>query len=94
MTFTKEMLLEVARECAREMSYVTRGGECTSDGVAGAMQRSGYRYEDLGNAAGAIFSGKEWVFTGRMVASTWPSSHGKWIKVWRYEGDLDADEFD
>ncbi len=94
MTFSKEKLLEVARECAREVSYVTRGGESNSDLVADAMKRSGYPYEDLGSAAGSIFSGKEWVFTGRMVASTRPSSHGEWIKVWRYEGGSDADEFD
>ena len=80
----RKRLLEVARDCAEEMSCY---GECTSDHVAGAMERSGYRYESLGNAAGSIFRGKEWVWTKEMVASLRPSSHGRWIKVWRYEGD-------
>ena len=83
----RKWLLEVARDCAREVSYVTPGRECASDHVATAMKLANYRYEDQGNAAGSIFRGKEWVWTGRMVASQRPSSHGRWIKVWRYEGD-------
>ena len=79
----RKRLLEVARDCAEEMSCY---GNCTSDHVAGAMERSGYRYESLGNAAGSIFRGKEWVFTGHMVPSQRPSSHGRMIMVWRYEG--------
>jgi hypothetical protein len=81
----RKRLLEVARDCAEEMSCY---GECTSDHVAGAMERSGYRYESLGNAAGSIFRGKEWVFTGEWVASKRPSSHGRMIRVWRYEGEV------
>lgn len=84
----RKRLLEVARDCAEEMSYMISGGECTSDDVAGAMERSGYRYESLGNAAGSIFRGKEWVFTGEWVASKRPSSHGRMIRLWRYEGEV------
>ena len=81
----RKRLLEVARDCAEEMSCYW---ECTSDHVAGAMERSRYRYESLGNAAGSIFRGKEWVFTGEWVASKRPSSHGRMIRLWRYEGEV------
>lgn len=38
------------------------------------------------NAWGALFAQKEWEFTGDRVRSTWPSNHGREIKVWRWIG--------
>jgi hypothetical protein len=57
-------------------------GVVTSDDVALAMSEMGLRYEDLGNAAGSVFRGDfEW--TGEVVTSERPSTHGRVIRVWR-----------
>jgi len=45
----------------------------------------GHKYGDLGNAAGSIFAGKRWKFTGDRVKSRRPSAHAREIKVWRLE---------
>jgi len=55
----------------------------TSDDVAYRMQYLGYHYGDLGNAAGSIFKGKQWRFTGDRIQSRRPAAHAREIKVWR-----------
>lgn len=37
------------------------------------------------NAWGAIFRGHGWVIVGRKE-SAWPSTHGREIKIWKWEG--------
>ena len=77
-------LLEVARNAAEWVATYGNGyGTCTSDDVAMRMQYLGYRYGDLGNAAGSIFASKRWRFTGDRVKSRRPAAHAREIKVWR-----------
>ncbi len=81
--------LESARGCAWNAAFnpnYCEGeiGQVTADGVARYYEALGHDWAELGNAAGSIFKGKEWEWTGRFVASTRPSSHGRMIRVWRY----------
>ena len=78
-------LLQIARNAAEWVANHIRYGTCTSDDVAMRMQYLGYRYSDLGNAAGSIFAGKKWRFTGDRIRSQRPSAHAREIKIWRLE---------
>jgi hypothetical protein len=46
------------------------------------MAENGLDYADLGNAAGSVFDGR-FAWTGEVVASRRPSTHGRLIRVWR-----------
>ncbi len=65
----------------------------TIDDVRNHMLYEGDSPNDLGNAAGSVFSGKGWRRVGS-VQSTRPSSHARWIGVWQYdpEGSTDVTE--
>ena len=39
--------------------------------------------DDLGPAAGSVFRGSKWVFTGNRIRSTLPANHARELKVWR-----------
>lgn len=41
---------------------------------------------ELGPAAGSIFKGRHWVFTGRRVQSTRLKNHARELKVWEFQG--------
>ena len=77
----RKALLGIARDIA--VNYAIRNyGFCTADDVARLMQEKGYNYSDLGNAAGSIFKGNDWNFTGQYVKSNKVSAHRRDIKVW------------
>lgn len=72
-------LLDYARRLAREIAQ--KSGVCTSDDVHKALRERGL--DGLGNAAGSLFRGPEWVFTGQWRPSERVSAHGRMIRVWR-----------
>lgn len=74
-------LLELARVIA--VRIARERGEVTADDVQAEMMRRGYRSDALGNAAGSIFRGREWQFTGRTVNSVRINAHARLIRVWR-----------
>lgn len=39
--------------------------------------------DDLGNSAGSIFKGGEWVFTGDRTTSARKKNHGRELKIWK-----------
>lgn len=80
-------LLAIARDCAIWYARYLGHGTCTADDVAQAMHSRGYNYSDLGNAAGSIFKGADWNFTGTYVKSKKVSAHARDIKVWRLKED-------
>lgn len=75
----RETLLDQARQIARE--FCQNVDDVTSDEVALIMRYRGLDYSLLGNAAGSVFKGFAW--TGRVVQSKRPSTHGRIIRVWR-----------
>ncbi len=76
-------LLEEARDIARHIGRYSPEHLCTSDDVAQTFLQRGLKYADLGNAAGSIFKGKEWEFSGRYTKSRRVSAHARDIKIWR-----------
>lgn len=72
-------LLAQAQRCARHAAQVY--GTVHADDVAIWMANRGMDYSALGNAAGSVFKGMEW--TGQVVRSERPSTHGRIIRVWR-----------
>jgi len=73
-------LLAIAQEHARKIAQAKV--TVTSDDVADYMERHGLDYSALGNASGSVFRGDfEW--TGQVIASQRPSTHGRIIRVWR-----------
>jgi hypothetical protein len=81
----RKELLELARRCAIRVAH--RFGEVTYDDVFYEMIRRGLDPIALGNAAGSIFRGKEFIFTGRWEKSRRVSNHARVNRVWRLNND-------
>ena len=87
---------EIAEELANEKSHLSHfgGAPCrirtsrnlTIDDVRRAYEARGGDWSELGNAAGSVFKGKGWEWTGRFVASTHAASHGRMVREWRWVG--------
>ena len=69
--------LESAKDWAKYLAK--REGEITIDHVYAECPL----VDLLGNAAGNVFRGPDWEFTGKWVKSTRVSNHGRFIRVWR-----------
>ena len=78
---TREFL-GYAREVARELA-ATRPQGITADDVQQALVERGYDIHQLGNAAGSLFRGPEWIFTGERRRSVRIHAHANELKVWR-----------
>ena len=84
-SYTRKELVELARLCAVRVAH--RFGEVTYDDVFYEMVRQGLDPTALGNAAGGIFRGKEFIFTGRWEKSRRVSNHARVNRVWRLNHD-------
>jgi hypothetical protein len=73
-------VLTLARQIARDWAIAR--GTVNADQV-GAMMQINHGITTLGPAAGALFRGPEWEFTGQRVLSSRVSNHSREIKVWR-----------
>lgn len=72
-------LLDRARSYARR--HATVWSEVTADDVSEWLEQQGL--PDLGPAAGSLFRGKEWEWTGRFVQSSRVANHARLLRVWR-----------
>jgi hypothetical protein len=75
-------LLAEARSIAACLARRHKDRECTADDVYYELAQLGLP-TDLGNAAGSLFKGSQWVFTGKRIKSLRVSNHARWIMVWR-----------
>ena len=84
----KRQLLERARMLARVVARRHPERLVTADDVQAALAQDDPEYtsKSLGNAAGSIFSGEEFVSTGRYAKSQRDGSHANPILIWRYTG--------
>tara|TARA_R110000824_G_scaffold162525_1_gene338214 strand:- start:344 stop:694 length:351 start_codon:yes stop_codon:yes gene_type:complete len=82
----RESLLQEARDIARACARYSDDGCATADDVARVFAQRDLDYSLLGNAAGSIFKGSQWLFTGEYMKSTRASAHARDIKVWRLSG--------
>ena len=77
----KRSLLRFARGLAVELAE--RQGEVTADDVQRALAAHGVSVRALGNAAGSLFVGAEWEWTGKFRKSERVHSHQNLLRVWR-----------
>jgi hypothetical protein len=55
----------------------------TADDVYRQLALLGHDGKLLGNAAGSLFRGDRWEFTGKRKKSVRISNHARWIMVWK-----------
>ena len=75
--------LEAARKVAVQVAKIR--GSCSADDVYKNLITRGWGERALGNAAGAIFRGKDWEPCG-WVQSKRVSNNGRMIRLWRLAG--------
>lgn len=78
----KGAVLELARRGAVEIARSRSSHTVTADDVQAWLVGKGIDEGTLGNAAGSVFRGSRWRYTGRTVKSQRPASHGRLIRVW------------
>lgn len=75
--------LTFARAVAIVIAQASPDRCCDADQVQKYLLREGMQ---LGNAAGAVFRGNQWVFTGKFKNSERTTNHQRVIRVWRLVG--------
>ena len=78
-----ETPLQLARWSAK--SIARDKGVVNADDVGRRLQWHGI--DSLGPAAGSLFKGKEWEFTGNWVKSKRITNHSRMIREWRLTGE-------
>jgi len=73
-------ILSLGREIARRLAK--QNGETNADAVGEVLERD-HGINTLGPAAGSLFRGSCWEFTGRRMVSSRVSNHGRELKIWR-----------
>jgi hypothetical protein len=81
----RETDLDIARRVAKSLAIGHPERLCQADQV-GRVLKARYGITSLGPAAGSIFKGREWEFTGQRVLSARTTNHARELKVWRYVG--------
>ena len=76
-------VLTLAKAIAREIALARDSRECSADDVAKRLTKG--QRAALGNAAGAIFRGREWRFV-RSVKCQRINAHARDIRLWRLVG--------
>lgn len=67
------------------LTLAKKNGQTNADEVQAELAAKGYTSGQLGNAAGAIFQGKNWKKVGAMK-STRPGNNRRAISIWQYIG--------
>lgn len=78
----RDDVLTFARGIAHQLATRTQDG-ITADDVVQELVRRGHGVHCLGNAAGILFRGPEWIFTGQRRKSARVHAHANELKVWR-----------
>ncbi len=73
-------LLGLARAVARGIA--NSSGTVHADQV-GRVMKARYSIDSLGPAAGSLFKGGDWEWTGEFVKSARVTNHGRLLRVWR-----------
>lgn len=82
---SRARILAKARDVAVRLGRV--GSVVTADDVYASLIATGQNIDSLGPAAGAIFRGKNWKFTGMWQQSTRTSNHARLNRIWQYVGE-------
>ena len=84
---TRAKVLTLARRVAIEIAKNRKDGVCHADLVQKELGLRGILPHQLGNAAGSIFRGKNWEWTGHFIKSERTTSNQRIIRVWQFIGD-------
>ena len=76
----RESILANVRSIANNLARIY--GKVTADQVRAEYEYRGGNWQDLGNAAGSIFKGKQWQCVG-FENSLVKTSHARTIRVWK-----------
>ncbi len=79
----RSYLLSYARMLAITIGKQRPDRCVTADDVYRQLALLGHDMALLGNAAGSLFRGDRWEFTGQRKQSVRISNHARWIMVWR-----------
>lgn len=79
----RRLALDCAREAVEDAALGRGSQTATIDDAYEALLRAGFPESILGNAAGSVFRGLKWKWTGQMVPSKRVSNHGRIVRVWR-----------
>lgn len=79
-------LLVQAKQIAVRVAMEKPDRCISADDVQERLMVLGWPQNALGNAAGSLFRGREWRFTGRTVNSRRIQSHARMMRVWQYVG--------
>ena len=77
----KPSLLAIARGIAVGIAEASPNRTCDADQVVRELERR--NLGQLGNAAGSLFRGKAWEFTGQFKKSERVHAHSNLLRVWR-----------
>lgn len=87
---SRRRLLEFARGIAVKVA-MSRADRCvTADDVQAALVQHGVGVRSLGNAAGSLFVGKCWQWTGEFVKSARVHAHRNLLRRWKYVGGSES----
>ncbi len=87
----KASLLRHAQQLAIRLALARPDRCCTADDIQAALVAEGISEHALGNAAGALFRPKGWVWTGRMVKSRREHAHANLLRLWCWKPTPDGD---
>lgn len=79
---SKQSQLSYARYLAIDLAKAN-SGLCHADMVAAALEAEGK--PGLGNAAGSLFAGDQWKWTGEFVKSQRAIAHSNLLRLWKYQ---------
>lgn len=78
----KADLLALGRAYVRRAALGRADRSATADDAAVGLVAAGLPADALGNAAGALFRGRDWRFTGRWEKSSRTTNHAHQNRVW------------
>lgn len=75
--------LKPCRAAVRAAALGRTDRTATADDASRYLESIGHPADLLGNAAGSLFRGGEWEWTGRLQPSMRPSRHANQNRIWR-----------
>lgn len=83
----RRSLLAFARGLAVELALADPERETNADEVQQALAERGISVFALGSAAGSLFTGGDWQWTGKFTKSKRVHAHANLLRTWRYIGE-------
>lgn len=79
----RKEILALGRVIAERIAQGHEARTVSADDVYRELESQGVNIKLLGNAAGSLFKGSQWEFTGRRLASARITNHARAIMLWK-----------